>query len=182
MAKLAGILSLDGAPADPTLAARLLAPSDRAEMRRDARTWSGDSVTLGCVDAQPLVHEASACVAVLDGRIDNRVELRARLSDLAHDAPDAVYVLKAYEEWGTQFASRLLGDFACAIWDGRRGRLLLARDPIGARPLYHAAHRERFLFASTVEQLFRDPALPREIDDDAAVRALYMRPSGEAAF
>ena len=71
---------------------------------------------------------------VLDGRIDNRHDLGARL-ELDATASDAGCVLAAYDAWGDGFAERLNGDFAVAIFDAGRKRLVLARDAIGVRPL-----------------------------------------------
>ncbi len=71
-------------------------------------------------------------------------------------------LVHAYEEWGERFPERLRGMFAIALWDSRRRRLLLARDPYGIKPLYVHEDGEGLLFASELR------ALPRgEIDLDA---------------
>ena len=45
--------------------------------------------------------------------------------------------MHGYEEWGARFWERLRGMFAVAVWDARRGRLVLARDRFGIKPLYY---------------------------------------------
>ena len=119
------------------------------------------------------VHDARLG-SVCDSRLDNRPELARRLSRLDRGrraAGDAGYVLAAYEEWGARSVERLLGDFALAVWDGGDGSLLLACDPMGARPLYFHAGERRFAFASTLEQLFRVLSRWLRADADAGATA-----------
>ncbi len=83
---------------------------------------------------------ASTTIAiVLDGRIDNRRDLAPLLRvDVARARlGDAELALRAYEAWGERFLERLVGEFALVVWDGRRRRLLAARDAFGTRTLYH---------------------------------------------
>jgi asparagine synthase (glutamine-hydrolysing) len=68
---------------------------------------------------------------------------------------------------------RLLGDFALAIWDPRARRLLLANDPVGMRPIYYSTWDGRLTFASTLEQMLNDRALPRDLDEEMLLRFLY---------
>ena len=75
---------------------------------------------------------------------------------------DTEVLAHLYEEHGTGFAERLRGMFSVAIWDSRRGRLVLARDRFGIKPLYYRASEGGLEFASELR------ALPRgEIDLDA---------------
>ena len=61
----------------------------------------------------------------------------------------------------------LNGMFALAIWDARRGRLVLARDRIGKKPLFYRLERDRLLFASELKSLLQIPGVPREVDPQA---------------
>src|SRR5205085_2894831 len=54
--------------------------------------------------------------------------------------------------------------FAFAIWDGRRRRLLLARDRVGKKPLFYCAREGELSFASELHALMAEPSIPREID------------------
>ena len=66
---------------------------------------------------------------------------------------DTEVVLKAYARWGEACLAKFRGMFAFALWDARRHRLLLARDPMGIKPLYYAQSGSYFVFASEVRTL-----------------------------
>ena len=61
---------------------------------------------------------------------------------------DTEVLLKAYGRWGERCLEELRGIFAFAIWDVKRSRLLLGRDPMGVKPLYYCSVGQYFLFAS----------------------------------
>ncbi len=116
---------------------------------------------------QPMGNEDRSIWVVFNGEIFNHVELQAELEALGHrfrTRSDTEVLLHAYEAWGDRFVGRLNGQFALAIWDRNRRRLLLTRDRLGIRPLYHARHRGRFYFASEVKSIFADPDFPRSFD------------------
>jgi asparagine synthase (glutamine-hydrolysing) len=87
---------------------------------------------------------------------------------------DTEVILRLYEELGPDFVSRLEGMFAFAIWDGRRQRLLLARDRLGIKPLYYFADRHHVSFASELKALMADPAVPTTIDPVALSGFLHL--------
>lgn len=120
------------------------------------------------VERLPLHHPPSGCMITGDIRIDNRGELLAALSlDAAgRIIGDGEIVLHAYLRWGTDCAAWLLGDFAFAIWDAPRQRLLCARDQMGMRPfLYRYAPGNLFAFASATDALLAHPAIPNRINE-----------------
>lgn len=92
-----------------------------------------------------------------DGRLDNRAQLRAALGD-SGPPTDAALLLAAYRRWGTACAEHFLGDFAFALWDPGRQRLLCGRDHFGVRPLCYSESGGSFVFAS--EQAGITAALP----------------------
>ena len=115
-------------------------------------------------ERQPLTNEDETLCLTLDGRVDNRDELRAALLGKGfrlRDATDAELVLRAYECWGVESPRYVLGDFAYAIWDARQRQLFCARDIFGIRPLVYYHDARRFLFGSELRQLLSDPAVPR---------------------
>src|SRR5438045_6119373 len=114
---------------------------------------------------QPIANEDGSCVVVQNGEIYNYPELRRELERAGHQLRthcDTEALVHLYEEHGPGFAERLRGMFAAAIWDSRRRRLVLARDPYGIKPLYYRHVGDELRFASELR------ALPRgEIDLDA---------------
>src|SRR3954467_11696676 len=114
---------------------------------------------------QPIANEDGNCVVVQNGEIYNYPELRRELERSGHELRtrcDTEALVHLYEEHGPGFAERLRGMFAAAIWDARRGRLVLARDRYGIKPLYYRHVGDELRFASELR------ALPRgEVDLDA---------------
>lgn len=117
--------------------------------------------------AQPLASADGALTVVFNGEIFNYVELRDELRARGRQfrtSTDTEVLLALYEEVGDEFLDRLNGDFAFALHDARRGRLMLARDRMGVRPLYYASIAGRVWFASEVKALAAVPGLPIELD------------------
>ncbi len=117
---------------------------------------------------QPLTNERQTLWISFNGEIFNYVELRAELAALGHvfaTRSDTEVIVHAYEQWGDQAFRRLNGQWALALWDAERHALVLARDPLGVRPLYIAEHDGRLYFASEVKAIFAaDRAIPRRLD------------------
>jgi len=116
----------------------------------------------------PVTDAAGAMRLVWDGRLDNRDELGA-----GADESDEAVVVRAYTRFGDDLPSRLLGDFAFALWDARHGRLLCARDRLGLKPLHYVWRDGVFRFASELRPLLA--ALPRVETDDEMVLAFLLR-------
>ena len=105
----------------------------------------------------------------------------------------AELILAGYLAWGDSCPERLEGDFAFILWDGRRKRVLAARDFGGKRPLFHADLGGLLLFASTIPALLAAPGASRELDwtviaeaaaaltdspDETAFRSVRRLPAG----
>lgn len=118
---------------------------------------------------QPLVKESASLCLTADARLDNRSELLPLLHDyLPYSQPtDADLILAAYQRWQEASPQYLIGDFAFAIWDGRKQQLFCARDPFGVRPLHYGRFGSLFLVASEAQQILHHPAVPRRLEERA---------------
>ena len=131
---------------------------------------------LAVIDLSPAAHQPMATPdgriwIVYNGEVFNFQEERRILEGkgvvfCSHS--DTEVVLRMYEHYGDDFLTRLRGMFALAIHDSRGGpgneRLLLARDPLGIKPLLYAIGGERILFASEMKALLASGLLRPEID------------------
>jgi asparagine synthase (glutamine-hydrolysing) len=153
---IGGLLLLDGAPVDPAdLQAMATVLTRRGPDGAGVRIRDGvglvhtrlAAIPGDATEQQPLAHAATGCLITADVRLDNRDELLGLLGcrDRASALSDAGLVLEAYLRWDVDCASRLLGDFAFAIWDPRVQRLFAARDHFGLRPLYYHYAAQRLL-------------------------------------
>ena len=116
---------------------------------------------------QPIHNETSTVWVVQNGEIYNHLELRERLIAAGHSfytRSDTEVLVHGYEEWGEEMVERLNGMFAFAVFDRRRGEILLARDRMGIKPLHYAIDGKRLVFASELKALLCDPALRKGID------------------
>src|SRR4051794_169055 len=119
---------------------------------------------------QPIANEDATLHVVQNGEIYNHAELRRELEARGHafrTRCDTEVLVHLYEEHGPDFVERLRGMFAIALWDGRRRRLLLARDRFGIKPLYVHRRDGQLAFASELKALMRLPGFRREVDPRA---------------
>jgi asparagine synthase (glutamine-hydrolysing) len=110
---------------------------------------------------QPMSTPDETMWITYNGEIYNFQELRAELERRGvafRTKGDTEVVLRAYELYGEAAIERFRGMFAFAIWDGRRRRLVLARDPLGIKPLYVTQTADGLLlFASEIRALLTWP-------------------------
>jgi len=121
---------------------------------------------------QPMKAGSHDCWLVFNGEIYNHLELKDELEGLGHkfgSRTDTEVLLEAYIHWGDDFLERIQGMYAFAIWDGRQGRLLCARDRLGIKPFYYAQSKEGFIFASEIKAILAVPGFDREPDDEAVL-------------
>lgn len=117
---------------------------------------------------QPVANETGDVVAVFNGELYNFPALRAELAERGHEVRgrgDTPVIPHLYEEYGPSFVEHLEGMFAIALWDAPRGRLVLARDRLGKKPLLWTRLGDGTLaFASELKALLALPAVSREPD------------------
>lgn len=114
--------------------------------------------------AQPIANEDGSMACVVSGELYDDAHLRRMLESRGHrfrTRSDSELVVHLYEEHGDAFVNHLRGEFAIAIWDGRRKRLVCARDRFGVRPLVWARGPFGVAVASEAKALFELGVEPR---------------------
>lgn len=177
MCGIGGIWTRDGGPAAHRELGRMMSaiahrgPEGAAYGRLDRERLLLGFLRLGFTDGgtcqQPLYDETGTLALVYNGEIYDhpalREELRAR-GRRFRTRSDSEVIVQLYAEHGERFYEHLNGEFAFALWDGRRAELLLVRDRFGVKPLFYAHHRGALVFASEVKALHALDGLPVELD------------------
>lgn len=177
MSGIVGIFHRDGRPANPGDLTRMV---DAIAHRGPdgSAIWHDGSVGFGhrmlwttpesLHEKLPLYRSDANVAITADARIDNRDELLNLLGiqerkDVA--ITDSELILEAYLKWGEQTPEKLLGDFAFAIWDGRKKLLFCARDIMGVKPFYYYLSENTFVVASEIKEMFCLKEVPRRINE-----------------
>ena len=188
MTALAGLWRFDGQPDAAEGCARMLAAQELYGPH-DGAQWSEHAIALGrrlmrvlpedVFDRQPLIGDGRRYVLIADVRLDNRGELTRDLMIPASQARtlcDAAILLAAIERWDEACLERLVGDYAFAAWDTAHQRLLLARDPLGFRPLHYHRASKFVAFASMPKGLHALPGVPYAPDEERLAEFLMLMP------
>lgn len=152
-------------------------PDDRGVWCSPAEASAAVTVSLGnnrlaILDLSPSghqpMHDNEGNLSITyNGEAYNFRELRKELGQTRGEFrshTDTEVVLRAYRQWGSGSFDRLRGMFAMAIWDSRRQELVLARDPIGIKPLYYYRTDRLFVFASEIRALLASGLVPPRLD------------------
>jgi asparagine synthase (glutamine-hydrolysing) len=119
---------------------------------------------------QPMVDAELGLGIVFNGCIYNFKELRQELSEKGYrffSDGDTEVILKAYDAWGPRCVERFFGMFAFAVWERDSGRIVLARDRLGIKPLYIAQTSDGIRFASTLPALLAGGGIDTSINSAA---------------
>ncbi|MCG8633365.1 MAG: asparagine synthase (glutamine-hydrolyzing) [Desulfobacterales bacterium] len=175
MCGICGIFNLDGKPVDAGIIRRM--NNELAHRGPDGQgVFLKENIGLGhrrlsvidlATGDQPMVHRERETALVFNGEIYNFRSLREDLIRKGHrfrTASDTEVLLKAYARWGTEAVGRLRGMFAFALWDGKAGKLVLARDRVGKKPLYYYYDGRRLVFASELKAILTVPGIPADLD------------------
>jgi asparagine synthase (glutamine-hydrolysing) len=164
-----GVAPIDLAPLVPMIQHR--GPDDVARYVDPRGRLDVTFVRLAIIDLetgnQPLSNEDGSVVIALNGEIYNYVELTEALQRRGHrfaSRGDSETLVHLYEEEGDRLLAALQGMYAFALWDKRRERLLLARDPVGIKPLYYVVQDDFVAFASEIKPLLRLPGVTSNLD------------------
>ena len=112
---------------------------------------------------------------VYNGEIYNFRELRSELEGRGvefRSQSDTEVMLAAYRVWGEGCLHRLRGMFAFGLWDAAQSQLLLARDPMGIKPLYFSSTQQGFVFASEVRAILRSGLVDAKLDRNGVLSYL----------
>ncbi len=186
----------DGAPVDTALLRRMteaLIHRGPDALRSHASRGAGIGHALNVVSTDASRDAAQFCVRDElwlsgDFRLDDREALisaiRNRRESVANDSSDGALLLAAYRAFGKDCVQHLRGDFAFALWDPKKKRLLLARDQFGIKPLFYACRNATLSACSSVDALRMLPFVSDELDDQAMAEflcsGLFMSPDASA--
>jgi asparagine synthase (glutamine-hydrolysing) len=146
---------------------------DSCEGHRDAAAglalgFRGLKATAEEVLPGVMASEDNRLLLVCDGHVFNRRELEDRLRSRRHrprTSHSSELLLHLYEEEGIDGLRRVDGQFAFALYDSVRRKLLLGRDFLGVRPIYFSASPDGVLFGSEIKSILEHSAAPRAIDE-----------------
>jgi asparagine synthase (glutamine-hydrolysing) len=130
---------------------------------------------------QPMFSRDGSVAVVFNGEIYNFKELRRELEARGHvfrsqsDTEVVVYLFEEHRDAPERMLARLNGFFALAVHDRRSGRLLLARDRLGVKPLYYARTARGLVFGSELKALLAEGGLRRDLDPTALLDYLALR-------
>lgn len=169
MCGLAGILNIQGVKQGENVLRKMIAQlqhrgPDGQGYYFDEKVGLGHA-RLSIIDleggAQPIHNENESIWIVFNGEIFNYVELREQLISSGHEFythTDTEVIVHLYEQYGEDFVHHLNGQFAIAIWDKQKEKLILVRDRVGIVPLFYTKQDQTLIFASEVKAIL--PALP----------------------
>ncbi len=180
MSGICGIFNLDGTPVDPE---QLQAMTEKLEFRGQdkTQTWVNHNIGFGhtlfkttwesAQERQPCTLNGQTYITA-DARIDARAELIPQLQaqgcTVSLQTPAPELLLHAYAVWGEDFLAHIIGDFAFALWDGDRQKLVCGRDHFGMRVLYYAQVGQTFVFGNVMNVVRQFPGV-RKIPNDQAI-------------
>jgi asparagine synthase (glutamine-hydrolysing) len=150
---------------------KAIAPNDVRNVRRSLVAYESEAVSEYCahdihllylpfhitpeseLEKQPFLSR-SGQVVLWDGRLDNRQELIASLrSELRGDPTDVAIVAAAVDSWGIAGLAKLIGDWALSVWNPEERTVLLAKDFLGAKPLYYTTGENGFAWSTVIDPL-----------------------------
>lgn len=189
MCGICGILTHPGEGVRPALE-RMMARLSHRGPDDEGREWMAPSpgrvlglghrrlsiLDLTPAGRQPMRDPATGNWIVFNGEVYNYPALRSRLAAqgaVFDSHSDTEVLLKAYARLGTGMLGELEGMFAFALYDAARRRLILARDPLGIKPLYYTwTQTGAFLFASEIRAIAASRLIPVELDRTALASCL----------
>lgn len=183
MCGIAGVMTADGSPPDQVVLEGMAEALGHRGPDGRGRYLAGNvgmvQRRLAIIDLetgdQPFFEPGGAAL-VANAEIYNYVELRAALHGVnfatTSDCEPALYL---YRRHGLDFVAHLRGMYAIALHDPQAGRLVLARDPFGIKPLYYAETARGLAFASEPQALLGAGLAARRIQAEARAELLQLQ-------
>jgi asparagine synthase (glutamine-hydrolysing) len=125
---------------------------------------------------QPMSDQENSVWVVFNGEIYNFPELRRQLEAYGHTfrtTCDTEVIVHGYKQWGDDVLNRLNGMFGLAIWDARKQRLVIARDPFGIKLIYYKIDAGRLYFGSEIRPVLA--ATDEKVEVDPTALNLFLR-------
>src|SRR5581483_1772401 len=181
MCGICGVVQVAGSPRRVIEPAALDAMTDLMQHRgpNDRGTYAAPGVALGVrrlsiIDVegghQPFANEDETVWAVQNGELYNHPAIREALGRDGHrfrSRCDTEILPHLYERDGERLPERLRGKFGLAVWDGRKRKAVIARDPLGVKPLYYAVVGDLVVFGSELKSVLASGIVPLDLDYDA---------------
>lgn len=177
MSAIAGIYHFNDEPINLEHGRRIMRDLEKYPAD-DVQTWHSDKVFLGChaqwitpesvVEKLPYFDPERNLAITADAIIDNREELFERLQvkkEFRKKITDSDLILLSYEKWGEDAPKFLVGDFAFIIWDGRKQKLMVARDFSGSRTLYYYRNKHKLIFSTVIHPFFALPFIGKKLNE-----------------
>lgn len=116
---------------------------------------------------QPIYNEDKTIAVILNGEIYNFKMLRRNLEEKKHKfytGTDTEVIVHLYEEYGCDAFKLLDGMFSAALYDRASGKIFVARDRMGEKPLYYSADSELLLFGSELQSIMGTGLVPKKLN------------------
>ncbi|HTS12550.1 MAG TPA: asparagine synthase (glutamine-hydrolyzing) [Candidatus Limnocylindrales bacterium] len=116
---------------------------------------------------QPMSDREESIWVIFNGEIYNFPELKRELESLGHvfrTKSDTEVIIHGYKQWGVDVLNHLNGMFGLAIWDVRKRRLVVARDPFGIKLIYYRIDAGRLSFGSEIRPVLAASDAKPEVD------------------
>lgn len=174
MCGIAGIYGLENMPDADRLVEKMLNKMRHRGPDADG-VWLGENVVLGhrrlaiidlsTASNQPFISFDGRYSLVFNGEIYNFQEIKNQIGNQYpfQTKSDTEVILAAFSIWGIQCLQRFNGMFAFAIWDHHEGRLWLARDRMGIKPLYYYQEGTTLVFASEIRSILETGIVERKM-------------------
>ncbi|MEK9150360.1 MAG: asparagine synthase (glutamine-hydrolyzing), partial [Candidatus Desantisbacteria bacterium] len=131
-------------------------------------------IDLSPLGHQPMPNKGKWLWIAFNGEIYNYKQIKEEAKDYPFlGNSDTEAILSLYEREAEGFVEGLDGMFSLALWDKKERRLILARDPMGKKPLYYAVLDKTLVFASEIKALLHCPLINRELDSSSLAKYLF---------